>query len=67
MPNLHAIELDRDLAAELQARWPSLALQQADALKVDYAALLHEGDWSIVGNLPYNVSTPLLLRLLQYQ
>lgn len=61
---LHAIELDRDLAAALRHRWPALMLQEADALRVDYATFLRDGNWTIVGNLPYNVSTPLLMRLL---
>ena len=61
---LHAIELDRDLAAALRHRWPALLLQEADALRVDYATFLRDGTWTIVGNLPYNVSTPLLMRLL---
>ena len=61
---LHALELDRDLAAGLRSRWPALLLQEADALRIDYATFLRAGDWTIVGNLPYNVSTPLLMKLL---
>ena len=63
---LHAIELDRDLAARLTRRFPSerLVLHEADALKFDFASLA-DGDRSlrIVGNLPYNISSPLLFVL----
>lgn len=62
---LHAIELDRDLAAGLGRRFaddPDVTIHQADALSFDYAQL---GDTlRIVGNLPYNISTPLLFALL---
>jgi 16S rRNA (adenine1518-N6/adenine1519-N6)-dimethyltransferase len=66
---LDAIEIDRDLAARLQARFPggTHALHVCDALQFDYAALARErgGPLRIVGNLPYNISTPLLFRLLR--
>jgi len=68
MPLLHAIEIDRDLAAALRARWGErLALHEGDALEFDYAGLARaEGrPLRIVGNLPYNISTPLLFRLLE--
>lgn len=61
--HLHAVEIDRDLVAELRARFPPdrLTLHEADALRFDFAAL---GDsLRIVGNLPYNISSPLLFRL----
>ena len=62
---LHAIELDRDLAATLRADYADTAnvtIHEADALHFDFAAL---GDGlRVVGNLPYNISTPLLFRLL---
>jgi 16S rRNA (adenine1518-N6/adenine1519-N6)-dimethyltransferase len=62
---LVAIELDRDLAARLRGR-PGLDLIEGDALAVDYAGLAQRlGDsLRIVGNLPYNISTPILFRLL---
>ena len=65
---LHAIEIDRDLAPALQqdfAGQDSVHVHQADALKFDYATL--GTDLRIVGNLPYNISTPLLFRLLEYR
>ncbi len=64
----HAIELDRDLAAGLRsefARADNVTIHEADALAFDFASL---GDQlRIVGNLPYNISTPLLFHLLQYR
>jgi 16S rRNA (adenine1518-N6/adenine1519-N6)-dimethyltransferase len=62
LERLHAIELDRDLAAELARRFPDrLIVHQADALEFDFSRL-PEG-LRIVGNLPYNISTPLLFHL----
>lgn len=63
---LHLVELDRDLAAALRTRWQGdghVTVHEADALKFDFAPL---GDsLRVVGNLPYNISTPLLFRLLE--
>lgn len=65
---LEAIELDRDLIPELQTRCRGageLHVHQADALKIDFAALRGRGQrLRVVGNLPYNISTPLLFRLI---
>ena len=65
---LEAIEIDRDLAAELRANLvpKGLTLHEGDALRFDFAALAaqHGQRLRIVGNLPYNVSTPLLFHLL---
>jgi 16S rRNA (adenine1518-N6/adenine1519-N6)-dimethyltransferase len=62
LERLHAIELDRDLAAELARRFPDrLIVHQADVLEFDFSQL-PEG-LRIVGNLPYNISTPLLFHL----
>ena len=60
-----AIELDRDLAARLRG-WPGLAVVEADALTVDFRALAAAAGQPlrVVGNLPYNISTPLLFHLL---
>jgi 16S rRNA (adenine1518-N6/adenine1519-N6)-dimethyltransferase len=65
---IDAVEIDRDLAVLLRQRWPdTLALHEADALRFDFAALARErgGPLRIVGNLPYNISTPLLFHLLE--
>jgi 16S rRNA (adenine1518-N6/adenine1519-N6)-dimethyltransferase len=62
---LTAIEIDRDLARTLAERFPTLALIQGDALRFDYGALFAgQEKWRIVGNLPYNIATPLMVRLL---
>jgi 16S rRNA (adenine1518-N6/adenine1519-N6)-dimethyltransferase len=66
---LDAVEVDRDLAAALQIRWPSLRLHIADALDFDLTALSKQlgGQLRLVGNLPYNISTPLLFHFLQHR
>jgi 16S rRNA (adenine1518-N6/adenine1519-N6)-dimethyltransferase len=58
---LDAIEIDRDLAAWLRQELPALTLHIGDVLEFDFAAL--GSDLRIVGNLPYNISTPLLFHL----
>lgn len=60
---LEAIEIDRDLAARLEAEHPRLALHRGDVLKFDFAQLPDR--LRVVGNLPYNVSTPVLFRLVE--
>ena len=66
--HLHVIELDRDLAARLRAH-PQLEVIESDVLKVDFHALaqrLNVPQLRVVGNLPYNISSPILFHLLQY-
>ncbi len=60
---LTVIELDRDLAARLR-RQAGLEVVQADVLQVDFAALAAGRQLRVVGNLPYNISTPILFHLL---
>jgi 16S rRNA (adenine1518-N6/adenine1519-N6)-dimethyltransferase len=67
---LDAIEIDRDLAAGLRAQLadrPGFVLHEADALDFDWRALQRARGQRLrlVGNLPYNISTPLLFRLLE--
>jgi 16S rRNA (adenine1518-N6/adenine1519-N6)-dimethyltransferase len=65
-PGLIAIEIDRDLAAQLRRQLPALTLIEADALSHDYRALRGDGaPLRLVGNLPYNISSPLLFHLLE--
>ena len=63
-----AIEIDRDLSERLRAQFPGggLRLITADALDLDWPQFARslDGPLRIVGNLPYNISTPLLFRLL---
>ena len=66
--NLAVIELDRDLAARLRDHG-QLQVTESDVLKVDFAQLattLGAGKLRVVGNLPYNISTPILFHLLGY-
>ena len=68
--HLTVIELDRDLAQRLREH-PQLAekltIYQADAMKFDFNSLLQHGQkLKVFGNLPYNVSTPLLFHLFSY-
>ncbi len=64
--HLTAIEIDRDLAAALVAEFPPERLEVivADALEFDFASL--PAGLRVVGNLPYNVSTPLLFHLAAF-
>jgi len=64
----HAIELDRDLAAVLKRQYApqaNVTIHEADVLSFDFAAL--GNNLRIVGNLPYNISTPLLFRLVEFR
>ena len=64
--HLTVIELDRDLALWLRDH-PQLTVIESDVLKVDFAQLASDGPkLRVVGNLPYNISTPILFHLLQY-
>ncbi|WP_422099477.1 16S rRNA (adenine(1518)-N(6)/adenine(1519)-N(6))-dimethyltransferase RsmA [Variovorax sp.] len=65
---LTVIELDRDLAKRLRSH-PQLEVVESDVLKVDFAALAVKVPTTalrVVGNLPYNISTPILFHLLGY-
>jgi 16S rRNA (adenine1518-N6/adenine1519-N6)-dimethyltransferase len=67
VPHLHGVELDRDLAARLRTEFPAMQLtvHEADALDFDFRPLAPAGKkLRVVGNLPYNISTPLLFHLL---
>jgi 16S rRNA (adenine1518-N6/adenine1519-N6)-dimethyltransferase len=65
--HLTAVEIDRDLAARLAEEFgpDRLTLHVADALAFDFATL--GAGLRVVGNLPYNISTPLLFHLAQYE
>lgn len=69
---LHAIEIDRDLAAALRRSFPPsrLDLHEGDALSFDFLSVLPADDQTtrlrLVGNLPYNISSPLLIRTLAF-
>jgi len=65
---LHAIEFDRDLVATLERQFlnqENVNIHEADALQFDFSSI---GDrLRVVGNLPYNISTPLLFHLLTFR
>lgn len=66
LDNLDVVEIDRDIVGELRKRFPEgkLHIHLADALKFDFASLGR--DLRVVGNLPYNISTPLLFHLSEF-
>jgi 16S rRNA (adenine1518-N6/adenine1519-N6)-dimethyltransferase len=68
VPRMAAVEIDRDLVARLRRRWPdTLVVHEADALTFDFAALAADGRIRLVGNLPYNISSPLLIGLIAHR
>ncbi len=70
--HLDVIEIDRDLAEALNlhtlqsGQAHKITVHQQDALSFDFAKLYHHQKLRIVGNLPYNISTPLLFHLLNF-
>lgn len=70
LPHLHVVEFDRDMVARLRAEFPAqrLSVHASDALAFDFAALSPDcatpvAGLRVVGNLPYNISSPLLFHL----
>lgn len=66
--DLIAVELDRDLAARLEQQFTGVSrfqVVQADALNTDFSSLAKGRPYRLVGNLPYNISTPLIFHILQ--
>jgi len=69
---LHVVELDRDIVSHLSSKYPAeqLVIHHYDALKFDFGALAREigkdGVIRLAGNLPYNISTPLLFHLASF-
>ncbi len=67
---LTLVELDRDLVDRLQNQYgnnPRVTIIGADALKTDFTAIAQSSKLRIVGNLPYNISTPLLFHLMEHR
>jgi 16S rRNA (adenine1518-N6/adenine1519-N6)-dimethyltransferase len=64
--HLHVIEIDRDIVARLQGAYSPahLTVHTGDVLEFDFLAL--PANLRVVGNLPYNISTPLLFHLARY-
>ena len=66
---LHLLEIDRDLAANLQIMFKPgdrAEVHTGDALRVDFSEIVNRRPFRLVGNLPYNISTPLLFHVLQW-
>ena len=63
-----AVEIDRDLVPLLSAQFPQVEIVNQDILRVDLDQFTREygRDLKVVGNLPYNISTPLLLKLAHW-
>ncbi|MBV7538886.1 16S rRNA (adenine(1518)-N(6)/adenine(1519)-N(6))-dimethyltransferase RsmA [Duganella sp. sic0402] len=70
LKHMHVVELDRDLVTRLEKAYPrnKLSVHSGDALKFDFASIpVPEGQkLRIVGNLPYNISSPLLFHLATF-
>jgi 16S rRNA (adenine1518-N6/adenine1519-N6)-dimethyltransferase len=70
LDHMHVVELDRDLVARLEKSYPRerLTIHAGDALKFDFGAIpVPEGKkLRVVGNLPYNISSPLLFHLADF-
>lgn len=63
-PQMRAIEIDRHLCRHLRTRFTGLKLIEADVLSPKFEEVVKSAsDWRLVGNLPYNISTPLLARV----
>jgi len=66
--SLDVVELDRDLVGYLRTEFTNeerLRIHSGDAMKFDYSSLATEGPLRVIGNLPYNISTPLLFYLFE--
>jgi 16S rRNA (adenine1518-N6/adenine1519-N6)-dimethyltransferase len=63
-----AVEFDRRVAPALRevvADHPAVRVEEVDAMHADWGALLGEGPWTMVSNLPFNISVPLMVELLE--
>ena len=66
LPSLHVVELDRDIISFLKNNFSNnLIIHEGDALKFNYT--FDNNKIRIVGNLPYNISTPLLFHLAEFE
>ena len=66
---LHLIELDRDLVAQLEKQFAghsNITIHSCDALRADLPELTGHRPFRLIGNLPYNISTPLIFHVLQW-
>jgi 16S rRNA (adenine1518-N6/adenine1519-N6)-dimethyltransferase len=63
-----AVEIDRDLGASLETRAePNLEVRVGDVLRLDWGALLRDPPYKLIANLPYNISSQVLFRVLEHR
>lgn len=65
--DLTAIELDRESVAYLKEWYPELKLIEGDFLKLDLNKLYPEGEFCVIGNYPYNISSQIFFKVLDYK
>jgi len=68
-PNIQltAIEIDRESVAYLKEWYPELHLIEGDFLKLDLNILYPEGEFNVIGNYPYNISSQIFFKVLEYK
>ncbi len=68
-PQIHltAIEIDRESVAYLREWYPELDLVEGDFLKLDLDQLIPEGEFNVIGNYPYNISSQIFFKVLDYK
>lgn len=65
--NLTAIEIDRESVAYLKEWYPELDLVEGDFLKINLDELIPEGVFNVIGNYPYNISSQIFFKVLDYK
>ena len=63
--SLTAIEIDRESVSYLKQKFPRLHLIEGDFLKIDLNILFPEGDFCVIGNYPYNISSQIFFKVLE--
>ena len=68
-PNIQltAIEIDRESVAYLKEWYPELHLIQGDFLKLDLNIIYPDGEFNVIGNYPYNISSQIFFKVLEYK
>ena len=65
--DLTAVELDHESVVYLNEWYPELKVIEADFLKLNLDALYPEGEFSVIGNYPYNISSQIFFKVLEYK
>ena len=65
--DLTAIEIDRESVAYLGEWYPELKLIEGDFLKMDLNAIYPSGSFCVIGNYPYNISSQIFFKVLEYK